>query len=92
MEDASTILLFMPFYTQANTLHLLFLSLFIWKIEIILEGVMPIGGLETHLQGLSPLLSKRSQPVPLVTDFLAAVINIHSIVIVQFTIRRENEE
>ena len=53
---------------------------------------MPTGGLETHLQGLSPLLSKRSQPVPLVTDFLTAIINIHSIVIVQFTIRRENEE
>ena len=60
--------------------------------EPLLGGVMPTGGLETHLQGLSPLLSKRSQPVPLVTDFLAAIINIHSIVVVQFTIRRENEE
>lgn len=44
MEEASTILLFMPFYTQANTLHLLFLSLVIWKIEIILEGVVPSTG------------------------------------------------
>lgn len=44
MEEASTILLFMPFYTQANTIHLLFLSLFIWKIEIILDGVMPSTG------------------------------------------------
>lgn len=44
MEEASTILLFMPFYTQANTIHLLFLSLFIWKIEIILDGVVPSTG------------------------------------------------
>lgn len=35
-----------------------------------------------HLQGLPPLLSKRSQSVPLVTDFLAPIVDVHGVMIV----------
>ena len=74
MEDASTILLFMPFYTQANTLHLLFLSLFIWKIEIILEGVMPSTGYRERIiindhYYFSPLYG-------ILEDYITSVINL----------------
>ena len=45
-----------------------------------------------HLQGLSPLLCQRAQPVPLVTDLLAAIVDVHGIMVVQLTVRSESKD
>lgn len=73
MEEASTIL-FIPFNTQANTLHLLFLSLFIWKIEIVLEGVVPSTGYRERI-----IINDHYYFPPLcgiLEDYITSVINL----------------
>lgn len=47
---------------------------------------------QLHLQGLPPLLSKRPQSVPLVTDLLTPIVDVHGVVIVQLTGGSENED
>lgn len=47
---------------------------------------------QLHLQGLPPLLSKRPQSVPLVTDLLTPIVDIHGVVIVQLTGGSENKD
>ena len=73
MEEASTIL-FVPFNTQANMLHLLFLSLFIWKIEIVLEGVVPSTGYRERI-----IINDHYYFPPLygiLEDYITSVINL----------------